>query len=308
MNIKIIFPKRFFTEEQLKKFKGHKIEFIEGSNIDLDKIDNLFSPEKYILVVNPTYLKDNWNAFPIKRIKRMKGLKALCLTTSSFSWIETNKLAEMGIIVTNIPGAPTEAVAEFNIYMMLSLLRKLPLIVKNEWKMDYDHFLNEEFKGLNVGILGLGRIGARVAELCKGLGLNVSYWNRTKKETIYNAVTLNQLFEKSDIIFNTLATPLELKGFINKKLLSKLKETAIIISTSDVLVFDEEYIFNQVTQKKLGGYAFENKDKNITDFKGNIMVFPEQAYYTLGTQLNRGKTATETVLSILRGKPINKVN
>ena len=38
------------------------------------------------------------------------------------------------------------------------------------------------------------------------------------------------------------------------------------------------------------------------------MVFPEQAYYTLGTQLNRGKIATETVLSVLKGKAINKVN
>lgn len=308
MNIKIIFPKRFFTEEQLKKFKGHKIEFIEGSNIDLEKIDSLFSPEEYILVVNPTYLKDNWNAFPVERVKRMKGLKALCLTTSSFSWIDTKKLAEMGIIVTNIPGAPTEAVAEFNIYMMLALLRKLPLIVKNEWKMDYDHYLNEEFKGLNVGILGLGRIGKRVAELCRGLGLNVNYWNRTKKKITFEALTLDQLFEKSDIIFNTLATPPELKEFINKNLISKLKRTTIIISTSDVHVFDEEFIINQVAQKKLGGYVFESKDKKISDFKGNVMVFPEQAYYTLGTQLNRGEIATETVLSILKGNPINKVN
>lgn len=308
MNIKIIFPKRFFTEEQLKKFKGHKIEFIEGNNIDLDKIDSLFSQEEYILVVNPTYLKDNWNAFPVERVKRMKGLKALCLTTSSFSWIDTKKLAEMGIIVTNIPGAPTEAVAEFNIYMMLSLLRKLPLIVKNEWEMDYDNFLNEEFEGLNVGILGLGRIGTRVAELCKGLGLDVRYWNRSKKETTFKAVTLDQLFEKSDVIFNTLATPPELKGFIKKKLLSKIKQTAIIISTSDVHIFDKEYILKQVAQKKLGGYAFESKDKKITDFEGNIMIFPEQAYYTLGTQLNRGQVATDTVLSILKKSPINKVN
>ncbi|MDO8610890.1 MAG: NAD(P)-dependent oxidoreductase [bacterium] len=308
MNIKIIFPKKFFTNEQLDKLKDHEVKFIEGSNLDLDKIDSLFSSEEYILVVNPTYLKDNWNAFPIKRIRKMKGLKVLCLTTSSFSWIDTKKLEEMGIIVTNIPGAPTEAVAEFNIFMMLSLLRKLPLIVKNEWKMDYDRFLNEEFKGLQVGVLGLGKIGTRVAELCKGMGLNVVYWNRNKKDTTYKTLSLDQLFETSDIIFNTLATPPDLKGFINKNILSKLKETAIIVSTSDIYIFNEEFILNQVAQNKLGGFAFESKDKKISDFKGNIMVFPEQAYYTLGTQLNRGEIAIETVLSILKGTPINKVN
>jgi len=308
MNIKIIFPKKFFTHEQLQKFMGHHVEFIEGSGIDLDKINSLFSKEEYILVVNPTYLKDNWTAFPIERIQRMKGLKALCLTTSSFSWIDTKKCAEMGILVTNIPGAPTEAVAEFNIYMMLSLLRKLPLVVKNGWKMDYDYFLNEEFKGLNVGIIGLGRIGTRVAELCKGLGLNVRYWNRSKKESSYKPIPLDELFAKSDIIFNTIATPPELKGFINKKLLSTLKKTAIIVSTSDVHVLEEAFILNQVAKGKLGGYAFESNEKKIADFKGNVMVFPEQAYYTLGTQLNRGQIATDTVLSILKGNPLYKVN
>lgn len=213
----------------------------------------------------------------------------------------------MGIIVTNIPGAPTEAVAEFNIYMMFSLLRKLPLIAKNGWQMEYDHF-NDEILGLSVGIIGLGRIGTRVAELCRGLGLPVRYWNRTKKESPYEMLALDQLFKKSDIIFNTVATPPELKGFINKELLSNLKKTAIIISTSDTNVFDEQFILDQVAEEKLGGYAFESKEKKLSDYKGNVMVFPEQAYYTMGTQLNRGQVATETVLSILNGNPINKVN
>src|SRR3989344_8730414 len=108
MNIYIIFPRRFFTKEQLDKLKGHTVKFFEGNNIDLEKIKELFQEKNYFLAVNPTYLKDNWNAFPIERARRMKGLKTLCLTTSSFSWIDTKKLAEMGIVVTNIPGAPTE--------------------------------------------------------------------------------------------------------------------------------------------------------------------------------------------------------
>lgn len=79
MKIKIIFPKKFFTSEQLHKLNGNDIEFIEGNNIDLDKIDGLFSEEQYILVVNPAYLKDHWEAFPIERIGRMKGLNRYVL-------------------------------------------------------------------------------------------------------------------------------------------------------------------------------------------------------------------------------------
>lgn len=307
MKIYVIFPKRFFSEELLKKLSRFDVVFIEGKDIDLEKIPALFN-EKHILVVNPTYLKDNWNAFPVERVQRMKGLKALCLTTSSFSWIDTKKLAEMGITVTNIPGAPTEAVAEFNIYMMFSLLRKLPLIVKNGWKMDYDNFLNEEIKGSTAGILGLGRIGSRTAELCKGLGLDVIYWNRSKKVSDYAQVSLEELFEKSDVVFNTLATSPELKGMANKNLLSKLKENAIIVSSSDIHLFDEKYILEQVENGKLGGFAYESRDKKIADFKGNVMVFPEQAYYTLGTQQNRARIVADTIISIFEGQPINKVN
>jgi len=308
MKIIIIFPKRFFSKEQLKDLEKYDTKFIEGKNIDLDKIEDLYKDEEFILSVDPTYLKNDWSALPIERIKKMKGLKALCLTTTSYSWIDTKKIAEMGITVTNIPGKSTEAVAEFNIFMMLFLLRKMPLIIKNDWKMDYDNFTNEELIGLNAGVLGLGKIGSKVADLCKGLGMNVSFWNRSRKDSQYSNLSLEEIFERSDVIFSTLATQPSLKGFINKDLISKLNKKAIIVSTSDIHIFDEEFISEQVAKGNLGGFAFENVSKKLTDYKGNVMVFPEQAYFTTGTLKNTTRILTETILSVIKGKPTNKVN
>lgn len=308
MKIIIIFPQKFFSQEQLQKLQKYNLKFIKGKNIDLGKIEDLYKKEELILSVDPTYLKDHWDALPIERVKKMKGLKALCLTTTSYSWVNIKKLAEMGASVTNVPGKSTQAVAEFNIAMMFSLLRKLPLIIKNNWAMNYDEFLNEEAKGLTAGILGLGKIGSQVADLCHGLGMNICYWNRSKKRSPYKAVSLEKLFEQSDVIFSTLATPPELKGFVNKTLLSKLKKTAIIISTSDLHILDNEFIVEQVEKGNLGGFAFENTTKKINDYKGNIMVFPEQAYFTTGTMKNTTRILTETILSVIKGVPINKVN
>lgn len=308
MDIYIFYPKRFFTEEQLRKFKGYHLHFSSEKGTDLDKIDQLFQKKSYILAVDPTYIKNVWEGLPVERLKRMAGLKALCLTTTSYSWINGKELAKMGVILTNTPNKCTEAVAEFAIYMMFSLLRKLPLIVKNKWNMNYDHFLNEETSGLTVGILGLGRIGQRVAEICQAMGMKVIYWNRSKKISPFQSADLNIFFEKSDIVFNTLATTPEIKGFINKKLLSKLKSSALIISTSDTHIFDEDFIIKQVEKEKLGGYAFESFPKKTSDYKGNIMVFPEQAYFTTGALKNTARIITETILSIFKGKPINKVN
>ncbi len=308
MDIYIFFPKRFFTEEQLNKFKGHNLHFSSEKGTDLDKIDRFFQKKPYILAVDPTYIKDVWEGLSIDRLKRMVGLKALCLTTTSYSWINGKELAKTGVILTNTPNKCTEAVAEFAIYMMFSLLRKLPLIVKNKWNMNYDHFLNEETTGLTAGILGLGRIGQRVAEICKAIGMKVIYWNRSKKISSFQSTDLGNFFEKSDVVFNTLATAPEIKGFINKKFLSRLKPSALIVSTSDTHIFDESFIIKQVEKEKLGGYAFESFPKKIPDYKGNLMVFPEQAYFTTGALRNTARIATETILSILKGKPINKVN
>lgn len=307
MKIVIIFPKKFFTEEQLSELSKHELEFIERKNIDLDEVESLYSAKELILAVDPTYLKEGWNALPVERIKKMTGLKALCLTTTSFSWVAVAKLRELGIPVTNTPGKSTNAVAEFNIYMMLSLLRKLPLIAKNDWKMDYDRFVNDEVQELTAGIIGLGQIGSRVAELCKKLEMEVCYWNRSPRQVEYKRLELDDLFRKVDVLFNTIATPPEVRGLVTDEMIKSMKETAIIVSTSDP-IYNQDLVLKQVAEGKLGGYAFESNEKKFTDFEGNVMVFPEQAYFTYGTLKNTARIVTETILSVIRGTPINKVN
>ena len=308
MDIYIYFPKRFFTEEQLNKFKGHNLYFSSVKNTELNENKRFFEKKPFILAVDPTYLKGVWEALPAEKLKRMTGLKALCLTTTSHSWINGKELAKSRVTLTNTPNKCTEAVAEFAVYMMFSLLRKLPLIVKNKWEMDYDRFPNEETTGLTAGILGLGKIGKRIAEICKAIGMKVVYWNRSKKQAPFEPLDIDNFFEKADVVFNTLATSPELKGFINKKFISKLKPSSLIISTSDTHIFDEFFILEQIEKEKLGGFAFESFPKKISHYKGNVMVFPEQAYFTTGALKNTARIITETVLSILKGKPINVVN
>lgn len=246
----------------------------------------------------------------LERIKKMKGLKALCLSTTSFSWVDVTALRQRNILVTNAPGKATNAVAEFNIYLMYALLRKLPLIMNNNWEMDMDQFLCYEAQGLTAGIVGLGQIGSRLAELCRGNGLKVCYWNRSQKQTPYQSVSLEELFTASDVVFMTLATPPELKGFINQKLLLRLKKSSLIISTSDTHVLDEKFILKQVAKGNLGGFASESnaKEKHFSHFQGNVIYFPEQAFYTIETQKRTARILTDTILLIIKGKPQNVVN
>lgn len=308
MKIVIIFPKQFFTREQLNKLAKFQLKFVEDHNVDLEKLNSLYQPGDLILAIDPTYVKDGWNSLPLKRLKKMSGLKALCLTTTSYSWVDVEKLAAINIIVTNTPGKSTNAVAEFNIFLMYSLLRKLPLVAKNNWQMDYHKFLNQEATGAVAGVVGLGQIGNKVAHLCQAIGMKICYWNRSKKKSQFKSVSLKQLFKTADAIFTTIATPNELTGFINKNLIKSVKQTAVIVSTSDSNIFEEKFLLDQVAKNRLAGYAFENSEKTLHDYKGNVMVFPEQAYYTSGTLKNTARILTHTILSVIKGKPLNQVN
>jgi len=307
MKIFIIFPKKYFNKDLLSQFNKNDVVFIEEDSVDLELKKFLFEDEDYILVPDPTYLKDDWEAFPVERVKRMKGLKALCLTTTSYSWVELEELAKLGVTVTNTPGKSTNAVEEFNIYMMMTLFRKIPLIIKNGWKMDYKNYLNEEIKGKTAGIIGFGNIGNRTAELCSQLGMDVIYWNRTKKESKFKYLEPEDLLKNVDVLFNTVATPPEMRNFLSTKMIDRMKKGALLVSTSES-IYDQEYVIKKVEREELGGFATESHSEDFSKYKGNVMFFPEQAYYTRGTLENTARIVTETVKSILDGNPINKVN
>jgi D-3-phosphoglycerate dehydrogenase len=306
MKIYVIFPKKYFSEDLLKRL-GLDVVFIEEDKVDLESKEFLFQDEEYILVPDPTFLKDEWEAFPVERVKQMKGLKALCLTTTSYSWIELEELAKLGITVTNTPGKSTNAVAEFNIYMMMTLLRIIPLVAKNGWKMDYENYLNEEVHGKCAGIIGLGNIGNRTAELCSQLGMDVVFWNRSKKESEFTFMEPQALLQKVDVLFNTVATPPEMRNFLTHEMIDGMKNDALIVSTSEA-IYDQDYVIKKVEDGTLGGFATESHSENFKNYKGNVMFFPEQAYYTRGTLENTARIVTETLKSILNGDPINKVN
>lgn len=307
MKIYITYTKDSFTEEQLKQLNEVGEVIILEELFDLDKAPYLEDDSEKILVADPDWY--NWD-INSEHLSKIKNLKAVCLSTTAFDWIDLDYCQENNIIVTNIPKYSTDSVAEYAIFLMMSLAKKFPLQIKTNYKTDYSlSMLTTEIRNKTVGIIGLGHIGSRIAEICSGLGMNVIYWNRKEKSVPYKYVDLDTLFSDSDFIIPTFVTNEETKKLITDDLINKMNNNALINIVNNP---NEIYNHNLMLQKAEEGtisYAFEKyDDKVMDDFEGNVMVTAPYAFYTKEAIDRLIAIWCENVVSVVKEKPQNIVS
>ncbi|MGN0033603.1 MAG: NAD(P)-dependent oxidoreductase [Candidatus Limimorpha sp.] len=163
-----------------------------------------------------------------------EGIKMLAIAVSGLDHIDLEECRKRGIHVANAAGYSTEAVAELAIAMMIDLYRK---VIDND-KVTRSCRVGAilpglELKGKTLGILGLGAIGRRTAELAKAFGCEVIAWNRTPTEAEgVRMVDKETLLKTSDIVSIHIALSEETRHLITAEELYLMKRNAVIINTS----------------------------------------------------------------------------
>ena len=279
MNIYITYERSFFTEKQIENLSKYaKLIFLE-SYFDLDSAEYLKDDEEKILMADPEWY--HWNLRK-DHISKIKNLKAICINTTAFDWIDAQYCNNNGIIVTHTPKYSTDSVAEYAIFLMMCLAKKLPIQIKTNYKMEYSHeMLNTEIRGKTVGIIGLGTIGTRIAELCSNLGMKVIYWSKNKKENSYQRVEVDEIFKKADYIIPTFATNDETRKLITDERIEMMNENNLInIIINPVEIYNHNLVLEKAGKNEIG-YAFEiYDDKTLNEFKGNVMATAPYSFYT----------------------------
>lgn len=279
MNIYITYERSFFTEKQIENLSKYaKLIFLE-SYFDLDSAEYLKDDEEKILMADPEWY--HWNLRK-DHISKIKNLKAICINTTAFDWIDGEYCNNNGIIVTHTPKYSTDSVAEYAIFLMMCLAKKLPIQIKTNYKMEYNHeMLNTEIRDKTVGIIGLGTIGTRIAELCSNLGMKVIYWSKNKKENSYERVEVDEIFKKADYIIPTFATNDETRKLITDERIEMMSGNNLInIIINPVEIYNHNLVLEKVGKNEIG-YAFEiYDDKTLNDFKGNVMATAPYSFYT----------------------------
>jgi len=128
------------------------------------------------------------------------------------------------------------ASAEFTFLLLLNSLRRLdfslPEVTEGRWRAKEDEMRGHELAGKHVGLVGLGRIGGKMARYCQAFDATVSYYDPYVKNDHIPNWSLEEIFEKSDAVCICPALTDETRGMINFNLISRLKSGASLINTS----------------------------------------------------------------------------
>ena len=252
---------------------------------------------KKIIIYDPDF--GGWN-FDDNILLNSKNIMAIFLGTTDKSYINLELCQEKNIQVYNIPRYAGDSVAEYLVMYMFSCAKKIPLQIKNENKQDFnDIFLQMQLKDKKVGIVGLGNIGSKIADICDGIGMKICYWNRTIKQSDYEYYNLKKLFKTCDVIFLCLQINEETKKIITDDLLESMKTNTIFISCTGKQLFNYKIIEQRIKNKELFGYAIEEPDISLDRYEGNVMVTSEYGWFTKDAAEQRVKKWYQEIIEYL---------
>lgn len=264
--------------------------------------------EERILCVNPDYV--SWK-LSVDDYKSIPNLKAILGAATSVSWIDMSYASDHGIAVCDVRNFSTEAVAEWAVTMMFNVARKIPVLIKDGFPLDYDKdfvkYRGIELHGKKAGVIGLGHIGSAIAKRCKGLGMEVSYWSRSTRNSEYMYSELSKLIAECDVLFPIMELNDETKTILTDDLLRSMKSSAILISDAHGL-FNQDLAIDMVKSGQLYGFGFESKPGMFNDYDGNVWAGPEYAWTTDGSMSNLITLWVENMVNASSGKFPNKVN
>jgi lactate dehydrogenase-like 2-hydroxyacid dehydrogenase len=259
--------------------------------------------EERVLALDPDFC--NWS-FTGADLASIPNLKALVLQTTGFDWVDVAACTAKNIPVIQLKGFSSEAVAEWALFMALALARKLPVLAQDGWKQDFVKHEGVELKGKTAGIIGLGTIGLRIAELAAGAGMEVVYWSRESRSNTYKYVELAELLQTADVIFPAMAKNADTLSLLSPEAFGDVKENAIVVSVMHDLVA-HEYLLKRVEAGTLFGYGFE-ENASFDKYRGNIFASPEIAWATNGSMKRNGEMWTKAIIDAANGTYSSRVN
>ena len=264
------------------------------------------------LIINKIRLgEEEFNALP--------KLKYVGITATGYNIIDIDAAHQYGITVTNVPEYSTDGVAETVFAYILAFSRRVnehsDLVKQGEWEksgsFSFWYYPLSELWGKRIGIIGMGHIGMRVAEIASAFGMDVVYTSRSVKKEAemkgYKRYDLEKLLSTSDYV--TIHTPLtpETRNMLCLKELSLMKENAILINTARGGIVNETDLYTVLKEKRIQGAAIDviseepPKHHHPLFELDNLIVTPHIAWTAKETRTRLMNAALENLVSYTIG-------
>lgn len=246
-------------------------------------------------------------------ISQLPSLEVVARCGVGLDNVDTAAAATAGVTVVHAPGSTTSSVAEHAVMLMLALGRQLTRLDREvssgNWAVRSGH-QGLELRGKTLGIIGLGDIGSRLAELGRAFAMDVICATRRPQSAPVERVELDQLLTRADVIQVCIPLNDSTRGYISTQQFEMMKPGALLVNTARAAIVDHGALLAALDSANggtLGGYATDlwdpepplDDDPLLTHDR--VIITPHVAALTDMTYREMCMRPVESVLSILRG-------
>ena len=315
--------KILITRKLLKASEEKAAELFETK---FNSNDELYSQSKLIELSQGcdavlTSLTDKMDAETINKLP--DTVKVISNFAVGFGNIDLEAAKKRGIAVTNTPEVLTDATAEIGILLILGACRRVSEGIEaareSSWKWSADYLIGKQLTGSRLGILGMGRIGQKIAKIAKSLGMIIHYHNRSKlsedKEqgAIYHD-NLKSLFSVSDVLSICCPATKETVNLINKETVEYFPTGAVITNVARGDIVDDEALIDALHRRKIYAAGLDvykgepNLNPGYLKIK-SVFILPHLGSATKHTRTAMANLAIDNIDEFFNtGNCKNKVN
>ena len=316
--------KKILVTRKLLRSNEDKLKSLCDVKLNLN--DELYSQDKLIELSKGcdgilSALTDKLDDQTISKLP--ESIKILSNFAVGFGNIDLEAAKKRNITVTNTPEVLTDATAEIGILLILGACRRAAEGIEgakaSNWKWSADYLIGKQLTGTRLGILGMGRIGQKIAKIARSLGMIIHYHNRSKlndeKEqgAIYHD-TLDGLLSVSDVLSVCCPASKETINLINKEALEKLPQGAVVTNVARGDIVDDEALIDALNRRKVYAVGLDvykgepNLNPGYTKHK-TAFILPHLGSATKETRTAMANLAIDNITEFFEtGECKNKVN
>ena len=257
--------------------------------------------------------------FTAERLLMLPQLRLISMTGTGLASIDLKAATARRIVVTNTPATSVPAVVELTLGLMIALCRRLPAIDREIRDGQWPQHVGGELSGKSLGIIGLGAIGSRVAEVARAFGMEVFAWSPrlTADRARQHGVTplpLADLMARADFVSVHVRSLAATKGLVSRDLIARMKPTAFFINTARAVIVDEDALWEALSAGRLAGAGLDvfTQEPLPANHRwaelGNVVLTSHRGWVTRETLDRFMGAAVENTLAFLAGRPVNVVN